>query len=123
KPPPWKPPPWKPPPPPWKPPPPPWKPPPPPWKPPPPPWPPPPPAYAATDRTIAQASTAAHAVNFDLSVNMDVVMAPPPTQPRCLIGSPPQPVISIQQETNCSSSAADAFLPCRRRRRRLAKSG
>jgi 3-keto-L-gulonate-6-phosphate decarboxylase len=33
-------------------------------------------ACVATDRTIAQAST--QAVNFDLSLNMDVVMAPLP---------------------------------------------
>lgn len=33
-------------------------------------------ATAATDRTIAQAST--QVVNFDLSLNMDVVMAPLP---------------------------------------------
>jgi hypothetical protein len=60
---------------------------------PPPPWPPPPLAYAATDKTIAQASTVAHAVNFDLSFNIDVA----------LLGAQPEAIISIQLQTNCSS--------------------
>src|SRR6516165_8286555 len=44
---------------------------------PPPPWPPTALAYTATDRTIAQPSTAANAVSFDMRFNMDVVIAPP----------------------------------------------
>jgi hypothetical protein len=61
-------------------------------------WPPPPPpplAYAATDRTIAQARTAAHAVNFDLNFNIEVV----PHATKVPSSAPqPEPVISIQQK-------------------------
>ena len=53
---------------------------------------------------MAQASTAARAVNFDLSFNMDVV--PLSRNQGALLGSQPEPVMSIQLQTNCSSCAA-----------------